>query len=83
MTHLQYWLRISGKTVTGLAREVGVSREAVSFLANPERPLRVYVEMRFDVLTAIFEATGIRPGTLIEDAMGLGEDVDATIQKVA
>jgi len=76
MTHLQYWLRVRGNSAFGLARELGIPRDAIAHLARPGSTARPYCSIRFDILTAVFEATGIRPGVLIEDALGVGEQIN-------
>lgn len=77
MTHLEHWLRLHGKSRTAFAAELGISRNAVVELATPGAWKKSFPLVRYETLSAISVATGIMPGVLVEDAMGIGDLIDA------
>lgn len=82
MTTLELWLAHRGIGCIRLARDLGVSKEAVYRLALPRGQARSRTVANFDILRALWQHTGIRPGVLVEDAMGIGggDGVDTAIE---
>lgn len=71
MTRFQVWLAEHGGSKFGFAREHNLSLDQVAMLATPGARSRKFVTIRSDVLLAIYEATGIRPGDLVDDYLGI------------
>lgn len=77
MTNLQRWLRLRGEGCRTLARQLGISKEAIYRLARPGQWSRQNGAVPFEVFRQVADFTGIRPGVLLEDAIEWREGQDA------
>ena len=84
VTAFKEFLRLNARSVTRFAAEHGlVTRlESVYWLCEPGTQAKQPSSVTFEVLHIVSEATGISPGTLIDDAMAVWRQINGKDERI-